>query len=500
MQNTSISLSVKTIILFYVTSVLTYVTLRAINLSFTYDEITSYNIMSRFNWYIITDTANNHFLNTFFMKLANYLFGDSEFSFRLPNIIACFFYLVFSLKIANYLNQWNKLSLIILLTANPFLIDFFSLARGYGLSLMFMIVSIYYLILFFDNLQFLNGLLSLFFGIFGMMSNLTIINYFLPLTFSLVLIIIINVHDRKEIYKTIGLVILIAGISTYIMAALSFKLKNNDELFFGGRIGFFYDVIVSNSRCFKYNKQYNIISIIYGTVFLYSIFIAFINIVINREVKKISFIISLIFFLSILSPIVQNLIFKTNFPVERASLFYYPLMILVLFFGSNSHIKQFNNFIIIGVSILFFTHFVLTLNIDSCYSWKFDSSSKKVMNKLKEETKTKKGNVKLGINSIYYPSINFYYNKFEMYDFEIHNITQLWEYDLNKEELNPYYYGTGKYSKKELSFKDVIRFKSLNMDYYYVDKFFVNELTRLKLDIEIIEEYSVSDSFLIKFN
>jgi hypothetical protein len=332
------------------------------------------------------------------------------------------------------------------------------------------------------------------------MSNLTIINYFLPLTFSLVLIIIINVHDRKEIYKTIGLVILIAGISTYIMAALSFKLKNNDELFFGGRIGFFYDVIVSNSRCFKYNKQYNIISIIYGTVFLYSIFIAFINIVINREVKKISFIISLIFFLSILSPIVQNLIFKTNFPVERASLFYYPLMILVLFFGSNSHIKQFNNFIIIGVSILFFTHFVLTLNIDSCYSWKFDSSSKKVMNKLKEETKTKKGNVKLGINSIYYPSINFYYNKFEMYDFEIHNITQLWEYDLNKEELNPYYYGTGKYSKKELSFKDVIRFKSLNMDYYYVDKFFVNELTRLKLDIEIIEEYSVSDSFLIKFN
>lgn len=122
------------------------------------------------------------------------------------------------------------------------------------------------------------------------------------------------------------------------------------------------------------------------------------------------------------------------------------------------------------------------------------------MNKLKEETKTKKGNVKLGINSIYYPSINFYYNKFEMYDFEIHNITQLWEYDLNKEELNPYYYGTGKYSKKELSFKDVIRFKSLNMDYYYVDKFFVNELTRLKLDIEIIEEYSVSDSFLIKFN
>src|SRR5690606_33927859 len=137
-----------------------------------------------------------------------------------------------------------------------------------------------------------------------------------------------------------------------------------------------------------------IISIIYGTVFLYSIFIAFINIVINREVKKISFIISLIFFLSILSPIVQNLIFKTNFPVERASLFYYPLMILVLFFGSNSHIKQFNNFIIIGVSILFFTHFVLTLNIDSCYSWKFDSSSKKVMNKLKEETKTKKGNVK----------------------------------------------------------------------------------------------------------
>jgi hypothetical protein len=434
------------------------------------------------------------------MILANYLFGDSEFSLRLPNIIACFFYLVFSFKIANYLNTWNKLSLIILLTANPFLIDFFGLARGYGLSLMFMIVSIYYLILFFNNHQFLNGLLSLFFGIFGMLSNLTIVNYFLPLTFSLLLIIIINIKDKKKMFRIIGLILLIAGVSIYIVATLSFKLKNNDELFFGGRIGFFYDVIVSNSRCFKYNKQYNIISIIYGTVFLYSIFIAFINIVIKRDVKEFSFIISLIFALSILSTIAQNVIFKTNFPVERASLFYYPLMILVLLFGSNSYIKQFNNLLIFGVSILFFVHLVLTLNIDSCYSWRFDSSSKKVLNKLKEETTAKKGIIRLGINSMYYPSVNFYCNKFGMYDFEIHNITQLWEYDLNKEELNPYYYGTGKYSKKELSFNDGIRIKNFHLDYYYVDRFFVDELRRLKFDIEIIKEFSVSNSFLIKFN
>lgn len=500
MQNTSKKLFIKIIILCYVTSVLIYVILRAINLSFTYDEVTSYYIMSRFNWYIITDTANNHFLNTFFMKLANYLFGDSEFSLRLPNIIACLFYLVFSLKIANYLNQWNKLSFIILLIANPFLIDFFSLARGYGLSLMFMIISIYYLILFFNNLQFLNGLLSLFFGIFGMMSNLTIVNYFLPLTFSLVLVVIINIKDRNKLFRIISLILLIAGISIYIVATLSFKLKNNDELFFGGRIGFLYDVIVSNSRCFKYNKQYNIVSIIYGTVFLYSIFIALINILITRNIKEFSFIISLIFALSILSTIAQNIIFKTNFPVERASLFYYPLIILVLLFETNSYIKQFNNPIILGVSILFFVHFVLTLNIDSCYSWRFDSSSKNVTNKLKEETKAKNGIVRLGINSMYYPSVNFYCNKFGMYNFEIHNITQLWEYDLNKEELNPYYYGTGKYSKKELSLNDGIRIKNFHMDYYYVDGFFVNEFRRLKFSIEIIEEYSTSNSFLIKFN
>src|SRR5215510_16312188 len=69
-----------------------YSLLRILNLSFVHDESLSYTIVAGEPFFRIT--ANHHRLNTLAMTWAFYLFGDREWSLRLPNLIAHIFYLI----------------------------------------------------------------------------------------------------------------------------------------------------------------------------------------------------------------------------------------------------------------------------------------------------------------------------------------------------------------------------------------------------------------------
>ncbi len=89
--------------------------------------------------------ANNHVLNTFLMSITT-LFGNSEFFLRLPNAFSGIAYLItigYLIKDSNY-----KIYMTLVLTSPIYLIEYFTLARGYGLSsfLIFFGCINYYLI------------------------------------------------------------------------------------------------------------------------------------------------------------------------------------------------------------------------------------------------------------------------------------------------------------------------------------------------------------------
>jgi hypothetical protein len=128
---------------------------RAAKAAFTFDEAATYlnyisaNPMAIFNF----NSANNHLVNTLLTKLAWTLGGSSEFVLRLPSLLAFVAYLLFSFLI---LGRFIKQKIIVvcgflLLSVNPYILDFFSLCRGYGLSLAFLMAALFFFFTFIDK-------------------------------------------------------------------------------------------------------------------------------------------------------------------------------------------------------------------------------------------------------------------------------------------------------------------------------------------------------------
>lgn len=84
----------------------------------------------------VEGTANNHVAFTLLAWLPTRLFGASEFALRAPSWIAFGVYLVFAWRLCLRLDRPAlRLGIFLLLSLNPYLLDFFTAARGYGVSL-----------------------------------------------------------------------------------------------------------------------------------------------------------------------------------------------------------------------------------------------------------------------------------------------------------------------------------------------------------------------------
>ena len=135
-------------------SIFSYTLTRAILLSFTWDESFSYLQYVR-NEILFRDKyeamdANNHLLNTWLNIYLVKLFGVSELVLRIPSLIAHLLFLFFSFKLVkNFQGTLLIIASFLIINLNPYVLDFFSLSRGYALSLGLMMTSIYYLYVYF---------------------------------------------------------------------------------------------------------------------------------------------------------------------------------------------------------------------------------------------------------------------------------------------------------------------------------------------------------------
>ena len=117
-----------------------YVGVRAWALSFTHDESLTYilYVHEPFSSILLSREthANNHPLNTLAMKLAGGTFGPSEIALRGASVVAFFVYVVALVVLLRRVERRSIRVLgLSLAIANPYVLDFFSLARGYGLAL-----------------------------------------------------------------------------------------------------------------------------------------------------------------------------------------------------------------------------------------------------------------------------------------------------------------------------------------------------------------------------
>jgi hypothetical protein len=414
-MNTSVKLSCFLISL----ALLSYSIIRAFNIGFTHDESYTYLYASHDSFMQIISnrtteiSANNHILNTLFMKLFDNTLGSSEISLRLQSIFAHAIYLVFTFLI---LKQFRSAPLIlggfIILNVNPYLLDFFSLARGYALSISFMMVSIYFFTVYIKEDKKRPLIYSMLAACLAMLSNFALMNYYAALLLIHQVILYSRFRDLKTSFLRSRSVLIIFLIMLVICYEPLRKLIKYQRFDFGGSEGIWSDTVPSLLNFSLYHQDYHpmIYPIITGFIFITVVLFFLIH-----KKEKNSFFILALLLLIILLNIVQHFLFGSPYIMERFALFITPLYLLLLIHLMNYLIEKNKAFMISGFVLLALItggmsyHFSRCANISYAINWDYDADTKHMLADLeKEKAVSGKQNISLGVTWLFEPTINFY--------------------------------------------------------------------------------------------
>jgi hypothetical protein len=248
---------------------LAYVSLRAYLLPITYDEAYNYleftrkGVLSPFRFSALA--ANSHFLNTWLTYLTTSKLGVSELTLRLPVLAAYILFLYYTARLSSELSSpLLRISAFVVLNANPYVVDFFSLSRGYGLAFGLLAGSLWYLYRFFaSHLQARYSLASLVCGILAVSAHLTLLHFLLSLVVVFIVTAILLAPARlrlpqRVLYSLKVNCVGVTGVACFLVPAFVVVrgLRNAEAFFWGGRASFWNDTIVSVFGGSLYDKPY----------------------------------------------------------------------------------------------------------------------------------------------------------------------------------------------------------------------------------------------------
>ena len=357
-----------------------YVAVRAWLVPITWDEDFTLNEYILKNQLFPVDyemmSANNHLLNTWLIWLLSKVFGTGLFIIRLPNLIAFMFFLFLSAKIVMGIKSKGlQIMSFLIINLNPFMLDFFSLARGYGISLSLFLASIYYL---YKGVQAekKNYMYACLFGCIALLANITLFYYVVAVLF---LILMEKFFFKKEInFSTHKIIVLITTIILGFVVYHGIKLNSSGSLYYGGHNGFWFNTV--NSLVFKslYSMPYSDLVqvplklLILGGLGL-AILIGFKDVIKNKKNNFLSTLL-LLLLLMILLIVLANKLFGVAFLIERTALYFLPLFSLILIFSfdflatiiKEKYVLFFSAFLM----ACFMIHFFCCINFSYALDWK----------------------------------------------------------------------------------------------------------------------------------
>lgn len=229
-----------------------YVALRIFIVPISDDEYITVDLHASQNWWGILTTAqpsiewapNNHILNTLFMKLEILLFGRQDWAVRLHILAAfvvCYYYIYQTLQLFTPSVVRQGLYLLVIFF-NPYLLDFFGIARGYAMSIAAYSAAFYYLMLYSEQLSpkyLRNTFIALFLAVWSNFSAL-----YLQLLISGLMVWVMYQHRRSIDYKRHFLYVAIANCAVLLIIFLPLLRTLASDQTFGGKTGVFQDCVV----------------------------------------------------------------------------------------------------------------------------------------------------------------------------------------------------------------------------------------------------------------
>ncbi len=365
------------------------VCLRAFFIPFSHDETAT------FFFYIQSDNylpflshayTNNHILNSALGNLCYHAFGSHPFALRLPNVVA-FLVLCFGvfkhLKYLKTLGGKFTLTALFLVTIN--FLDIFELCRGYGLSMAFMILSLAYLLDYFQHKQFKAFIWFCVCLQLALSANLTLL---IAICFLLTGLIIFQWrHQLLFNIKTISLLLV-----NFLIIAFWIKLtlfyKTAGLLDSGLPINYWKTSFVSLIEFIFGSKQLGIqLECILATIIIAGVFVHsfikskpfFANLIQPLAIYTISF------FAMIIGFWLLNLVLKINFPEDRTGLFFYLFFALSLSFAIDKLSNMTGTILGASLGLASLAYFVYMFNLSNFSSYFYHTMPPAVFECLKQE-------------------------------------------------------------------------------------------------------------------
>lgn len=418
------------VLLLIVLVIFSYTSAKAYLISFTWDESHSYLEYVRKDFWLFngynTMSANNHLLNTWLMKIC-LLFGiHLEFVLRLPNLLAHLLFLLFSAKLVRNLS--SPILIVcgyLILNLNPFVLDFFSIARGYGLAMGLMMVSIYYSYFFITtNNSLTAAFLSVLFSGFAVLASSIMLNYFIILPFLFFLAIIIRA--KKILFKELLII-----PSPLLLLIFLLPIINNEKmagaLFYGGKIGFWWDTAYSLITESVYEHP-SLMHLRNGIqIFVIIIFVVTFVIIIkdlrrNKKLMPYSFLLFVLMtiYLCYLANLIQHLAMDIPFPLQRTAIYYIVLFCVMLLFLFDELVNNYGRIpkiIFLALTVFFLMNFPMNANLKSVLQWNDEADTKNMINYLienKKEMPLEKNTLNVGMTLPFMTDFDFYRNFYHL--------------------------------------------------------------------------------------
>ncbi len=400
---------------------LSLVVLRALRIPLTHDEAYTYLHYVRQNWlgiilYKPPHIPNNHILNTLLIKLSVNIFGLSDFSLRLPNVLFSIVYIRYAAALARKFRfPGIQILAFLALGLQLYFMDFFAMARGYGMGISLSLASIYHLYCYRELNNGHHIWRTLLFAAFAVYANFTFLYAYVALV---ALILILYWSEGENQTKSLGVLWRPVGIVTGVLGLLIFlPLKNISGDLFGGTSSFWNDSLYDLTWNFTYH-QYPLFTegLRYAFVLIALVSVLFFILDHLRASSEAGWYfyaeLLLWLLLTIGAQIAQHYILGTQYLLGRTTLVYAPLVIcLVLFFFQRFNRfrngEQFQlglNVLIVALLAFNFQHFNLKRTID----WEYDSSHKNLMEDLSNTEAVNQEKFTLGINWLFEPALNVY--------------------------------------------------------------------------------------------
>ena len=422
--------------MFLLAALLAYTAYRACALSMTHDESVSFlwfqniDVLSCFFEKSCWPTANNHLLNTWAWQQSMRLFGISEWALRLPNVLAHLIYLLCSLGIILAVTRrfWIALAGIALLNFNPYLLDFFSLARGYGLSVGLCMGSLYAFMAFFRHGRWPALLASYLLAALAVLANFVAFNFLASLWGAMFIMSLIQEKTGTISFRfrwrqqlRMNAIPLVIGL---VLALLLYRpiryLQEAKEFHYGAeRLWMTFRSIVQSSL---YDNRYFAADTLWIFFLFYGILISlalagafwFYYRKPEEAWRKQYLATALLFLTSCIVMAAQHYLLGSNYLEGRKALHFIPLSGLLFFFMlygvCSAHLNGWAAKLGAGLCLLLPAyHLGRSFNLSHCYEWRFDQSTRDMVKYLDAQITPGQAPATMGAYWMFQPTATFYH-------------------------------------------------------------------------------------------